>query len=581
MSSVPAFQADATTRRVTLDANPGIFGIVGLDPWYTFDANPEYPGELNRALLERMASDMASMGARWTRIEFHAEQTIESGPGPIDYAKHDWFINSVAPKYGLNILAVLGSGLIGDLDPTWNLRYVNDPLDDSGSNRYINLYTERVREIVTRYGNRIGAVEILNEPNASAIISVQTQGLTKAVEPANYGQLIRRSYEIVSEVSPETEVVLGGLLYDDEYGASHAERGRSSELEWLEKVYSSQPVMAYWAEHGRHPFDAVGVHPYFLQPQEVVEYLLEVHALQVRFNDLTGRIWITEIGLPADAPAASSSSGIGTPSDGERTQAGFMSAIYTSVVQKAPFVERVFWFKYEDFPVDGAFTGWGLVRLEGAQDQYGSFSRPWPRKFAFLVYQALARPDYLPVAPVDPPSLRDEDLVYFPETRHTLAGAFLEFWRTAGGEEQFGLPVTEPFEQQGRMVQYLERARFEHYPEYAGEGRDVQLGLLGHFLVDERNLPTDPESIGPNPNQLQFDTTDLTVHGAFKQFWEQNGGLARFGIPLTPEFIEDGVLVQYFERARFEYVPAPDDTGYEVRLGNIGSEVLEIPGWYR
>lgn len=144
----------------------------------------------------------------------------------------------------------------------------------------------------------------------------------------------------------------------------------------------------------------------------------------------------------------------------------------------------------------------------------------------------------------------------------------------------FGMPITEPFDQSGRSVQYFERARFELHPEL-GDGEAVQLGLLGSFLVQDRGLPTDPPDLGDNPNVLWFEQTNQAIHGAFRLFWEQNGGLEKFGLPLTAEIVEDGVLVQYFERARFEYAMTADGSGFEVRLGDIGSEALEVPGWYR
>jgi hypothetical protein len=374
---------------------------------------------------------------------------------------------------------------------------------------------------------------------------------------------------------------MGGVLFDDEHGTSYSTRGRSFDMDWLESVYSSRAVMTYRVEHGHHPFDAIAVHPYFMEPQDIIAYLHEARDLQVRFDDRAGRIWITEVGWPADPPENWTSLGLGLPSDSERQQAAFMSALYTTVQQKAPFVERIFWFKYEDFPVNGKLNGWGLVRLEGSHEGYASFSNPWPRKFAFSVYQALARPDFLPVAPVDPPDAADDQVRYFAETGHTLSNPFLEFWSAQGGEEMFGVPITEPFDQGGRTVQYFERARFEHVPEHAGGGFAMQLGLLGSFLVQDRGLPRDAPELGDNPNRLHFPATNQSIHGAFKLFWETHGGLRMFGMPLTAEINENGVLVQYFERARFEYTPTPDRSGFEVRLGDIGSEALEIPGWYR
>jgi len=65
--------------------------------------------------------------------------------------------------------------------------------------------------------------------------------------------------------------------------------------------------------------------------------------------------------------------------------------------------------------------------------------------------------------------------------------------------------------------------------------------------------------------------------GGFRRFWEERGGLPIFGWPITEEFRENGVTVQYFERARMEHRP---DLGkaedYHVVLGRVGAELLEL-----
>ncbi len=85
---------------------------------------------------------------------------------------------------------------------------------------------------------------------------------------------------------------------------------------------------------------------------------------------------------------------------------------------------------------------------------------------------------------------------------------------------------------------------------------------------------------------LCFEATDITncIGGGFRAYWEQNGGLATFGYPLTAEFSEptpDGTYTtQYFERARFEYHPE-NPLEYQVQLGRLGAElyssILPIP----
>ncbi len=81
---------------------------------------------------------------------------------------------------------------------------------------------------------------------------------------------------------------------------------------------------------------------------------------------------------------------------------------------------------------------------------------------------------------------------FFPESGHSLGGAFRGFWDGRGGLPVFGYPISEEFPEvnpvDGRTytVQYFERARFEYHPEHAGTPYEVQLGQLGRQLLNER-----------------------------------------------------------------------------------------------
>jgi hypothetical protein len=72
--------------------------------------------------------------------------------------------------------------------------------------------------------------------------------------------------------------------------------------------------------------------------------------------------------------------------------------------------------------------------------------------------------------------------------------------------------------------------------------------------------------------------TGQTISPLFNDYWQRNGGLARFGYPRSAAFREvnaaDGraYLTQYFERARFEYHPENRDPQYHVLLGLLGNE---------
>ncbi len=76
-------------------------------------------------------------------------------------------------------------------------------------------------------------------------------------------------------------------------------------------------------------------------------------------------------------------------------------------------------------------------------------------------------------------------MIYFAETRHTVAGPLLAYWQRHGGLPMFGYPITEAFmgknptDGKDYVQQYFQRTRLEWHPEYKGTDSEVLLGLLG------------------------------------------------------------------------------------------------------
>ncbi|GAB4208823.1 MAG: hypothetical protein OHK0022_38920 [Roseiflexaceae bacterium] len=95
--------------------------------------------------------------------------------------------------------------------------------------------------------------------------------------------------------------------------------------------------------------------------------------------------------------------------------------------------------------------------------------------------------DEAPFRPIR--SAGQPDVRFFPETGHTLAGPFLDYWQRNGGLAIYGYPISQPFEEvnaeDGKtyVVQYFERNRFEYHPENQGTPYEVLLGLLGNTLL--------------------------------------------------------------------------------------------------
>ncbi|MFL5732059.1 MAG: hypothetical protein ACJ78Q_02565, partial [Chloroflexia bacterium] len=93
------------------------------------------------------------------------------------------------------------------------------------------------------------------------------------------------------------------------------------------------------------------------------------------------------------------------------------------------------------------------------------------------------------------------------------------------------------------------------------------------------------------PGVRWFAPTGHTLSGPFLDYWTRYGGLPQFGYPITEEFVEPAgttgkqpLVVQYFERSRFEYHPEYKGTPYEILLGLLGNQLAQKKGypygWY-
>lgn len=178
-------------------------------------------------------------------------------------------------------------------------------------------------------------------------------------------------------------------------------------------------------------------------------------------------------------------------------------------------------------------------------------------------------------------SYAQSDCYLFKETGKSICARFRQYWEQHGGLAQYGYPISDvigevsPTDSQLYSVQYFERAVFEFHPENAPP-HDVLLSLMGSFLYNQkyaRNEPGQTES--PDDPSILFPVTGKRVGGLFAKYWQTHGGIAQQGYPISNQLVErnelDGkeYIVQYFERAVFEYhpeQPAPNN----VLLSQLG-----------
>lgn len=164
----------------------------------------------------------------------------------------------------------------------------------------------------------------------------------------------------------------------------------------------------------------------------------------------------------------------------------------------------------------------------------------------------------------------------YTEDQYRSGAAFVR-WCIAQG--MTGVPVT-----------YIGKVDADGGPE-----PDVP-GILGHQDVPNPDVPgrwggvsghTDPGPLfkwdhflaligsapAPAPvDELRFPETGQRIIGAFKAYFLANGGLDVFGYPIGDEEQENGITVQYFQRARLEL------HGDQVVRGLVGSDLLKARG---
>jgi hypothetical protein len=145
--------------------------------------------------------------------------------------------------------------------------------------------------------------------------------------------------------------------------------------------------------------------------------------------------------------------------------------------------------------------------------------------------------------------------------------------------DRYGYPRTSEAIERGVTAQWFQRARFEWHPDNP-EGFRVLLGLIGSELLELKGLSFEKvaEAATPLPGFQYFPETGHYVAFAFLKYFNENGGINSFGYAVSEEIVENGFVVQYFQRGRMEYHPENAGTPYEVQLGLLGDELLELSG---
>lgn len=494
-------------------------------------------------------------GVQWTREEIFWDRVQREPGGPFvwngdgsGFYDYDRSIFTQAAA-GIRILGLL------DYNPAW-FKGQNPPLD-----AWIRDWGDYVYQVVARYGRGNGPIkhwEIWNEPNLT--VSGYESGLYTI---ADYARLLNVARAAAKAADPEAVIVLGGLASVWSYPPSPTTYDYFDYLDALGKLGA-------WQD-----FDVLAVHPYRPDAPEGAPWRRD-HAATFpeemrRLDELMLRygakpVWLTEIGWPSNRR---------WPGVSEDEQAQFLARMYVMALAQ-PSIEKIFWYDFRDdthpsAPYDQPVYDDGVHEFH-----YGLLRRTFPldpndpglRKPSFLAYRALT--DLLgglTLQEVLADGLRGD----MPNTYWYRFGGPRRvdvLWNTSTSHQIVQVPCAC---REALVRHWNGRARYLIYPQ------DGTLTLQ----LDEQGSPVyveyDPP---PTPGGRSFPEIGHTLRGSFRAFWEGNGGLPRFGYPLTEEIIEPEAgtgrprVFQYFERARFEYFPEHAGTPYEVQLGLLGEAIL-------
>lgn len=108
------------------------------------------------------------------------------------------------------------------------------------------------------------------------------------------------------------------------------------------------------------------------------------------------------------------------------------------------------------------------------------------------------------------------------------------------------------------------------------------MAILALLLMTVGAVGAQFEPAEPQEDCEYFEATQHNLCEPFQGYWNENGELEVFGYPISEAFQERNpdlnveLRAQYFERERMEHHPENAGTEYEILLGRLGAQTLEL-----
>jgi hypothetical protein len=185
--------------------------------------------------------------------------------------------------------------------------------------------------------------------------------------PAEYGQLVKRSARAIHAVDPHAQVILGGLFARPGEAARPLRPPQAYfAADFLRRMYRRTPGV-------RAAFDGVALHPYSASYQRLGPEVEEVRAALRDGHDAGAGLWITELGWSSEPPSRRDSFAKGLHGQAAQLKGAF-SLLRSH--RRRWRLQRVFWFSVDDAP--------GVCNFCGGTGLFGPGFRPKPAWHAYV-----------------------------------------------------------------------------------------------------------------------------------------------------------------------------------------------------
>lgn len=252
---------------------------VGMNVFLEKEPDPNNVVRSVRMLRDARVT-MARQTFSWAEIEPAPGVYVDPKSGQSSWAKYDFIVEQLRAS-DIEILARI------DTIPRWARAPTDDVQRwDKAPPQDFNNYANFAAALVSRYQGKIGQIQVWNEPN------LQGEWGGRPIDPAQYGLLLKFTYERVKPIDPKVLVVTAGLAQTIERGPANL-----NELDFIRGLYDSGAaayfdvlsVMAYGL--GSSPYDRR------VSPERTNFSRLQLaRDIMVQYGDGAKPIWVSEFG---------------------------------------------------------------------------------------------------------------------------------------------------------------------------------------------------------------------------------------------------------------------------------------------